>query len=105
MRKSIIFIAILAILFVSSAAYADNALKKLGRGAANVLTCPFELPYRVGEANEESGPFAAITYGILNGFWRMGVRGVVGLYEVVTFPIPGYGPIVDDPEFFLEDLL
>lgn len=104
MKKGIIFVAILAILVVSSAAYADNAIKKLGRGAANVLTCPIELIYRIGEANEESGPFAAMTWGILNGFWRMGVRGVVGMYEVVTFPIPTYNPIVDDPEFFLEDL-
>ncbi len=107
MKKSIIFVTILAILLVSSTAYAGNALKKLGRGAANVLTCPFEIVYRMGETNEESGPLASMTVGILDGLWRMGVRGIVGMYEVVTFPLgwPGsYGPIVDDPEFFLEDL-
>ena len=107
MKKSIIVVTILAILLVSGTAYAGNALKKLGRGAANILTCPFEITYRIGEANEESGPLAAMTWGVLNGFWRMGVRGIVGAYEVITFPLgwPGsYGPIVDDPEFFLEDL-
>ena len=107
MKKSIIFVTILAVLLVSGTACADNALKKLGRGITNVLTCPFEILYRIGEANEESGPLAAMTWGILDGFWRMGVRGVAGAYEVVTFPLPwpnSYGPIVDDPEFFLEDV-
>ncbi len=107
MKKSIIFVTILAILFLSGTAYADNALKKLGRGIANVLTCPFEIIHRIGEANEESGPLAAFTWGVLDGLWRTGVRGVVGVYEVATFPLPwpgAYGPIVDDPEFFMEDI-
>jgi len=107
MRKSIILVTILAILLVSGTAYADNALKKLGRGIANVVTCPFEILYRIGEVNEESGPLAAFTWGVLDGFWRMGVRAVAGVYEVVTFPLPvpkGYRPVVDDPEFFMEDI-
>jgi len=105
MKKIIAVVAIISILFTGSA-YADTMLKKLGRGMANVITCPLEVPYRMSETNEESGPFAAFTWGILDGFFRTGMRLVVGGYEILTFPIPfpwDYKPIIDDPEFFLED--
>ncbi len=106
MKKIVIFISIIAILFISSASYADTPLKKLGRGLSNVITCPIELPYRIGQANEESGPFAAFTWGVLDGVTRAAMRLVVGGYEIVTCLIPlplYYEPIIDDPEFFLED--
>ncbi|MGB2705305.1 MAG: exosortase system-associated protein, TIGR04073 family [Candidatus Omnitrophota bacterium] len=105
MKKIVVLISLIAILFASSA-YADTMLKKLGRGAANIITCPLEIPYRIGRANEESGPFAAFTWGILDGFCRTAMRFIVGGYEVISFPIPfppNYEPIIDDPEFFLEE--
>jgi putative exosortase-associated protein (TIGR04073 family) len=105
-KKIIISLCLLSVLFISGTSYADTALKKLGRGMANVLTCPIELPYRIGQANEESGPFAAFTWGALDGFFRMTMRFIVGMYEIGTFPIPfpqHYEPIIDDPEFFLEE--
>ena len=106
MKKTVVFIAIIAILFMSSASYADTPLKKLGRGLSNLITCPIELPYRIGRVNEESGPIAAFTWGVLDGFTRAAMRLLVGGYETLTFPIPFpqyYEPIIDDPEFFLED--
>lgn len=106
MKKVVVVLIAIAILFTASAAHAETMLKKLGRGMANVLTCPVEIFYRIGEANAESGPIAGITWGLLNGFYRMGTRGLVGAYEVVTFPIPfprNYKPIIDDPEFFFEE--
>jgi len=105
-KKLVIFISVIALLFISSASHADTPVKKLGRGIANIFTCPIELPYRIGQANEEDGPFAAFTWGILEGICRTGMRLVVGVYEVISFPIPFpayYEPIIDDPEFFLED--
>lgn len=108
MKKSIIFLCIIAILFISSTSFADTAIKKLGRGAANILTCPFEIVYGTGQAFEESGIIGAVSWGILNGFYRMARRGIVGFYEVLTFPIPlpaYYGPVIDDPEFFFEGFL
>ena len=105
MKKIIALIAIASLLFVSSA-HADTMLKKLGRGLANIITCPLELPYRIGRANEENGPFAAFTWGVLDGLCRIGARLIVGGYEVISFPIPfpaDYRPVIDDPEFFLEE--
>ena len=106
MKKVIIFVIIIFVLFASNATFADTILKKLGRGAANILTSPVEIVYRVGEVNNESGPVAAFTWGVINGVYRMCMRAVVGVYEVVTFPIPlpkDYKPIIDDPEFFLSE--
>ncbi len=105
MKKIVVLISIMGLLFASSA-YADTMLKKLGRGLANIITCPVELPYRMGQANEESGPLAACTWGVLDGFFRTAARMIVGGYEVISFPIPfpsDYRPIIDDPEFFLQD--
>jgi len=105
-KKKICCIIVLFIFgaLITINSYADSPLKKLGRGAANIVTSPFEIPCRIGEANNEDGPFAAFTYGILNGIFRMGLRIVVGAYEIVTFPIPfpkDYGPVITDPEFFV----
>ena len=106
MKRIFSVILLLTIIFMCESSHADNALKKLGRGVANVVTCPIEIVYRIGEVNKEDGPIAAFTWGILNGIWRTGVRAVAGAYEIVTFPIPfpkSYKPIVDDPEFFLNE--
>jgi len=117
MKKLVALICTVAILFAPVVLHADDtaegapdatALKKLGRGLANVLTCPYEVVYRIGEANDEDGVIAAFTWGIINGVFRVGYRAVVGVYEVATFPIPfpaDYKPIITDPEFFLQDAL
>ena len=106
MKKILALMLIITILSISGASYADTMLKKLGRGIANIATCPIEIIYRIGEANTEDGPFAAFTWGVINGVYRTALRAVVGVYEVATFPIPfpaHYEPVIDDPEFFLED--
>jgi putative exosortase-associated protein (TIGR04073 family) len=105
MKKTVVFLSIAALLFMSCPAHADTPLKKLGRGLANILTCPLEIPKGIGDANAESGPVAAMTFGVLQGIFKTCVRGVVGVYETVSFPIPlpaDYAPILMDPEFFLE---
>ena len=82
-----------------------NPLRKLGRGVCNVVTFPFEIPYRIGQTNRTDGPFAAMTYGVVKGVVMTGLRAVVGVYEVISFPFPlpeGYKPILADPEFFFE---
>lgn len=93
-------------IFINSPLAADTALKKLGRGISNVASSPLEVWKRISDVNNENGPIAAFTWGLLNGIFRTGIRAIVGIYEVVTFPIPlpkDYEPIITDPEFFFEE--
>jgi len=82
-----------------------NALRKLGRGFANVLFGVVEIPNQYTKAVSEHGGAAGLTYGIPKGFVRWLGRELVGVYEIVTFPIPapsGYRPVMQ-PEFPNED--
>lgn len=109
MAKKLFLFGLTALFIVSflTPAYCDDAVKKLGRGVANVITCPFELFAQPKEVNNSDGPMAAATYGILKGVGMACIRGLVGVYEIVTFPVPlpkGYKPILTNPEFFFEDM-
>jgi len=83
-----------------------DALRKLGRGISNCLTFPLEIFNQISKTNNTDGPMAALSYGLAKGVVMTGYRALVGVYEVVTFPIPFpeyYKPIIVDPEFMLED--
>lgn len=75
----------------------NKALRQLGRGANNVLTGALEIPANILQVKEEDGDLAGLTYGTLRGTYRCIVREVVGVFEIVTFPV-GFKPIVE-PEF------
>ena len=85
-----------------SPSYMQGALRKLGRGAINVVSCPFELIRTPELVGRKDGYPAVLTVGILQGAWNGIVRGVVGATEVVTFfvefPKQDFAPIVQ-PEF------
>jgi len=86
-------------------ALAQDPIKKLGRGIANVLTGALEIPLNIVDAQEEEGYIAAVTYGIVKGVAMTALRTVVGAYEIVTFLIPipfHYDPILE-PEFLMSD--
>ncbi len=82
-------------------AAAERTTRKLGRGLLNIASCPAELirvPTLVGR---KEGTLAACSVGVVQGAWHMLVRGLVGVYEVLTFPLPepkGSKPLVM-PEF------
>lgn len=85
----------------SAGSYADGALRKLGRGVANVVTCPGELIRTSQLVGQRDGYISALTVGVAQGAWRTLLRGVTGVFEVVTFyaEIPkGFEPIMK-PEF------
>ena len=85
----------------------DDYLKKLGRGIANVVTCPYEISNQVTKSYQEDGQWAGFTVGVVKGLVMMPVRAAVGVYEIATFfvPIPkNYKPILVDPEFFADDV-
>ena len=82
-------------------------MKKLGRGIANVVFAPLELPMKWWDVQNEMGGIAGITYGTLRGACFIVARVGVGLTDIITFPFPlpncpdtpngygpGYGPII-----------
>ena len=81
--------------------YCHQMTRKLGRGAANVVTAPLELirkPFLVGQ---DDGGVAGVTVGIVQGVGAAIIREAAGLVEVVTFPVPfpnHFQPLVM-PEF------
>jgi len=100
-RFVLIFAIIVSLISIQSPCFADNMLRKLGRGVCNIATSVIELPKSIQESFYDDGPLAAATYGILDGLYKFVARTVVGAYEVVTFPIPipaHYAPIIE-PEF------
>lgn len=111
-RKIVLLTAIVVFManVVSLASAAEpvhgDPLRKLGRGISNCLTFPLELPNQISKTNNNDGPMAAFTYGIVKGLTMTMFRAVVGAYEVISFPIPlpeWYKPILTDPEFMLEE--
>ncbi len=110
MRKRYIkaLIVVLLVTFVFSFtqdAFAQSAVRKLGRGLANTFTGFLELPQSVVDAAEDDGAIAALTYGITKGVAMSVLRTAVGIYETFTFLIPlpwKYEPILE-PEFMMGD--
>lgn len=85
-------IAIGAIAFLTGCAGPEN---KFGRGLANMTEI-----VRMGEMHRSmeqtglwEGPVAAGTTGFARGLTRTLARTGVGIYEVVTAPLPPYGPV------------
>ena len=70
--------------------------KKLGRGITNVTE--FARMGEIRRSYEQTylwdGPAAAYSSGVIKGINRSVVRTLVGAYEVVTFPIPSYDPVL-----------
>ncbi len=112
MKKALLltFVVVYVLSMAGSALAAESRtwmpLEKLGRGISNIATCPLEIGKNVEAANESDGIFAAYSWGLLKGSADTLVRAVVGIYEVVTFPLPvpaDYAPILTNPEYFLKD--
>ena len=83
----------------------NGPLRKLGRGIANVATCPVEVLRTAESVGLREGYLSGLTVGVLQGAWRTVLRGVIGVFEVATFyeeiP-PGYKPLIQ-PEFAFGD--
>ena len=62
--------------------------RKLGRGLGNFLFASSELTHQVGEINKTEGNAAAASYGAVRGLGRSTARHFVGLFEMLTFPVP-----------------
>ena len=98
-----IFAATAAVVLVATAprAQAGDPARKLGRGLANVLFGIAEIPQTAVQVGHQHGGGAGMTWGVMKGVGRFVARELVGIYEIITFPIPlphGYDPILQ-PEF------
>jgi len=83
-----------------------HPLRKFSRGVANLVFGFLEVPNQYSKVNSEHGGSAAVTYGITKGLTRWIGREFVGVYEILTFPVPlpeGYLPVMR-PEFPAQDL-
>ena len=81
--------------------YLNGMLRKLGRGIANIVTCPGEIPRTATLVGKDEGIFAESTTGVLKGIWRGLLRGITGVFEVGTFFIEvpkGFEPLMK-PEY------
>ncbi len=109
MMRKVLLVALVSLFVMNIATCAfcggDNPMTKLGRGLANIVTFPLEVPEQISRTNNSDGPFAASTVGVLKGFgWAVG-RACVGVFEAATFLIPypkDFQPVLKDPEYFLE---
>ena len=81
-----------------------KAISKLLRGLVNVITGWVEIPKRVHETTEQSGPGTGFTWGLMRGFGYGFIRTAAGGYETVTFLVPappGYQPVMQPAYVFL----
>ncbi|HEV2211246.1 MAG TPA: exosortase system-associated protein, TIGR04073 family [Verrucomicrobiae bacterium] len=94
MRKTFLLVVVAAVAALASGC--ANTERKFGRGMSNVME-----PVRLGELRRSmeqtalfDGPDAAYTTGFIKGLNRTLVRTGVGVYEIVTAPIPPYDPVL-----------
>ena len=93
MRSSISLLSIAVTLAIFSAGCAGPE-QKLGRGINNVteFTRLGEMSRSIEQTALWEGANSAYTTGVIRGFNRSLVRTAVGAFEIVTFPLPRYGP-------------
>ena len=105
--KKMISVAIISVLILNLAAFGhcQDPVRKLGRGVANIITGPFEVPKNMIESYcKEKSLIDSFGYGVFKGLGMSLARIAVGVYETVTFPIPvpeGYMPTME-PEYLWE---
>jgi putative exosortase-associated protein (TIGR04073 family) len=92
-----------AILSMSMAtpAQAYNMGDKACRGIAGMVFFLLELPGNMVEVGNKEGFWMGLTKGFGKGFVNMPFRGMVGVYELFTFPFDiqaGYEPVMT-PEY------
>ena len=94
-------IALLTLGIFVSAADAETAPRKFGRGLAGMTLSILEVPGNMVDQTRKRGAAEGVPLGFAIGLGMIVPRTLVGVYEFVTapFPIPaGYQPILH-PEF------
>ena len=109
MKKSLLALGVVAFVLLNSfsvgLAADDNAFTKFGRGMANIVISPMELYAQPVLLAKDNDITVAIFGGLLKGIAMFVAREVVGVYEVITFPVPlpkGYRPIIKPATTFTD---
>ena len=107
MRKFILSLVCLVIIssVIITPCFAQDPLRKLGRGLVNTVTGVVEIPKKVILTCKNDNPVLGLTWGWVKGAAVGLLRTAAGVYEVLTFPIPApadYEPMVQ-PEFVFEE--
>ncbi len=96
MSKTLSLLAVVAIAALASGC--ANTERKFGRGMTNIME-----PLRMGDLRRSveqaalfEGPEAGYASGFIKGFNRTLARTGVGVFEIVTAPIPPYDPLFTD---------
>ena len=100
MKKYILGLGAVALVLMSGISLVsanDNAFTKFGRGISNIVTSPGELYTQPWLLTKDHATSTAIFGGFLKGTAMIIAREAVGIYEVLTFPLPfpkDYRPII-----------
>lgn len=81
--------------------------RKFQRGILNIAFSPVEITADLEEEKKKPGrSIPTWFWGLTGGTVNMGIRAVIGLYEVITFPIdwPREHKPIYHPEFALDRL-
>jgi putative exosortase-associated protein (TIGR04073 family) len=93
MRKFITLLAMTGAVALVGCAGPEH---KLGRGINNIteVVRGGEIRRSVEQTALFEGPETGYTTGLLHGLNRTVQRTLVGAYEIVTFPLPNYDPLM-----------
>ena len=105
MKKLLLVILLVTLSHTAFAVEIEDSgpMRKLQRGFVNVALSPMELSTELAKEKKENPETMPPSWlaGIARGSAFMVGRALVGIYEIVTFPIPlpkDYGPVLQ-PEF------
>jgi putative exosortase-associated protein (TIGR04073 family) len=73
------------------ATYPSKVTGKLWRGISNTAFCWVEIPIEINREIQHTDPFTGVCVGLGRGVWFTGQRLVLGVVDVVTFPVDVYG--------------
>ena len=106
-KKVFLLIMLLQVFVFSLYAEDYNALSKLGRGLSNISLGWIEVPRQMIKVKQErgdgAGDVSGIFWGPLKGFTFFIGRTILGAYEVATFLVPSYKPLVKPEYIFSEE--
>ena len=89
MKRLMITAALAAILLAGARpVWAQDPVHKLGCGLTNVFTGWIEVPKQTYLGTRQDNPIIGVSGGLFKGLANTVLRAAIGLYDVVTFPIP-----------------